>query len=126
MDSKTLEELKSSLEKERDIVVAELKAIAKPDPHMKGNWDANYPQFGTAESGSHSSQDEETDEVEEYEVRLETEHSLESRLLALSHALERIQKGIYGKCLKCNKEIPLERLRANPAAEFDIEHETKN
>jgi len=122
MDQLALQELKTALEKERESLVAELKLIAKPDSRLKGDWDTEFPQFETAESGSHSARDEEADEVEEYEVRLEAEHSLESRLLAVSHALERLQKGIYGNCLKCGGEISMERLRANPAAEFDIEH----
>ena len=122
MNKETLQELKTALEKEQDMLVAELKNIAVPDPRIKGDWDATYPKFSESETGSHSSLDEEADEVEEYEVRLATEHSLESQLLAVTHALERMQKGTYGVCAKCGKEIPLERMRANPSAEFDMEH----
>lgn len=122
MDQHILNELKEALQKEHDTLVAELKSIAKPDPLLKGNWDAAYPKFAEEESGSHSSSDEEADEVEEYEARLAAEHSLESRLLEVVRALERVQKQTYGMCAKCHKPIPIERLRANPAAEFCHEH----
>lgn len=122
MDPVTIHELKQALEKEHDTLVAELKEIARPDPKIQGNWIAEYPKFDREESGSHSSLETEADEVEEYEERLEAEHSLESRLLSITHALHRIQQETYGVCLKCKKEISLERMRANPAAEFCVEH----
>jgi RNA polymerase-binding transcription factor DksA len=125
MDETTKQELKKSLEEEHDILVGELKSIAKPDPKMAGNWDARFPQFEagqTSEYGSHGKLEEEADEVEEYEVRLEAEHSLESRLLEVNKALERMTTGTYGNCHVCKKNIPLERMRANPAADTHVEH----
>ncbi len=122
MNQAILQELKASLEKERDKLAAELRSVADPDPRLAGDWDARFPQMETVKTASHSTLEESADEVEEYEVRLESEHSLESRLLAVTHALERIRGGTYGLCQKCRKDIPLERLRANPAAEFDMEH----
>lgn len=122
MNQITLTELKKSLEEEHEKLVIELKSIAAADPKTKGNWNARYPQFETEEYGSHSSLEEEADEFEEYEVRLEAEHSLESRLLGINKALERLAKGIYGRCPKCGKEIAVERLKANPAAELCLEH----
>lgn len=117
-----IQQLQKELQKEQEIVTAGLISIAKPDPTMAGNWDAQYPQFEEAESGSHASREEEEDEVEEYEVRLAAEQTLESRLFEIHKALGRIQEGTYGICKQCGKEIPLERLQANPAAQFDMEH----
>ena len=122
LDSKTKEELQKALEKEHAEVMARLKTIAVQDPNLPHDWDTRFPQFEMGEYGSHAALDEEADEVEEYEVRLESEHGLESRLLAVSRALQRIRDGSYGTCPKCKNGISLERLRANPAAEFDIEH----
>ena len=124
MDIHHTDEFKKILTEERNKLTAELSSIAKPDPNMKGNWIADYPQMETGETGSHSSEDTEQDEVEEYEVRLETEHSLESRLLSVIRALHRIDAGTYGMCGTCGNSIPMERLQANPAAEFDIEHQS--
>ena len=122
IDQTTLAEFEKSLEDEREKLAAELKSIATADPKVKGNWNAQYPQFETGEYGSHASLDEEADEFEEYEVRLEAEHSLESRLLETNKALGRLAKGTYGKCLKCGREIAVERLKANPAAGLCLNH----
>ena len=102
--------------------MADLSSIAEQDPSMKHDWDAKIPKFETQESGSHASLEEEADEVEEYESRLGVEHSLESRLREVNQALERLGKSTYGTCANCGKEIPAERLEANPAAEFCITH----
>ena len=124
MDTIHIEKLKEALHTERTRLTAELSSIAKPDPRMKGNWVANYPQMDPSETGSDgTSRDTEEDEVEQYEVNLEAEHSLESRLLAVTKALHRIDSGAYGTCAKCGNPIPADRLAANPAAEFDIEHQ---
>ena len=57
------------------------------------------------------------DEVEEYTSDLAVSETLEKKLEEINLALEKIKTGIYGKCENCkNKEIPLERLRAYPAA----------
>lgn len=121
MDHAIVNELKKLLEEEHGKLVTELKSVAHPNPRGE-SWDATYPQFTLAEYGSHGSLEEEADEVEEYEARLETEHSLESRLLEVNRALGRIEKETFGKCINCGRPIPLERLRANPAAEYDMEH----
>ncbi|OEF99108.1 hypothetical protein BHF71_02695 [Vulcanibacillus modesticaldus] len=41
----------------------------------------------------------------------------------VNEALERIEDGTYGYCLKCKKEIPIERLNAVPYAKYCIEHQ---
>lgn len=122
LSQEILQELKNALEEEHNKLVEELKAIARPSTEIKGDWKANYPQFETTEYGSHASLNIEADEVEEYEERLAAEQSLETRLLEVNKALERLVKRAYGVCTKCKKEISIERLRANPAAEFDTEH----
>ncbi len=117
MDRALIQELKTALAGERDLLIAELKTIAAPDSKMQGNWNAQFP-----EKEINVSLEDRAEDVEEYEVRLEAEHSLESRLLAVTHALARIADGTYGRCKKCGKPISEARLRANPAAECDIKH----
>lgn len=124
MDQSTLAQLKKALETEQERLVEELKAIAHPGS-QPGDWQATYPQFEAGETGSHSAQEEEADEVEEYEARLATGQSLENRLLEVTHALERMATGGYGTCLQCKKPIPMSRMQANPAAAYDIEHESR-
>jgi DnaK suppressor protein len=48
--------------------------------------------------------------------------STESRQLGeVADALKRIEDGTYGKCERCQKEIPRKRLEAFPAARYCIE-----
>jgi RNA polymerase-binding transcription factor DksA len=116
-------EMKKALAAEHDRLVAELKNIAHPDRKTAGEWRTDFPRFEPMEIGSHAAQHEGADEVEEYESRLAAESSLETRLLQVNRALERIATGTYGVCLACKKPIPEERLQANPAAAYDITHE---
>ena len=58
------------------------------------------------------------DEVEEYVTLLPIEYNLESRLKNINLALEKIEKGKYGICEKCGKEIPIDRLEIFPEARF--------
>ena len=51
-----------------------------------------------------------------------TLHDGEQALLArIDRALGRIDDGTYGKCERCGKDIPEERLEARPWAELDID-----
>ncbi|MBI4224757.1 MAG: TraR/DksA C4-type zinc finger protein [Candidatus Sungbacteria bacterium] len=125
MDQQTLAQLQAQLHAEHDRILAELKSIATPSTDAPGQWDAIYPKFETQETGSEADRDDEEDEVEEYEERVGAKSSLASQLLAITHALERINNKTYGTCKTCRNPIPLERLQANPAAEYDIEHEPK-
>lgn len=123
MEKQILEQLRAQLQSEHDRILAELKGIATPSADVPGQWDAAYPKFEAAESGSHADRDNEEDEVEEYEERIGAKSSLASQLLAITHALQRIEHSTYGTCKICRNPIPLERLRANPAAEYDMAHE---
>jgi RNA polymerase-binding transcription factor DksA len=38
----------------------------------------------------------------------------------IMNALERMENGTYGKCMRCGKDIPIDRLRAIPYAEYDV------
>ena len=47
------------------------------------------------------------------------------RLQLINNALDRIIQGKYGRCLKCGREIPEERLRALPYALMCIQCTTE-
>lgn len=47
---------------------------------------------------------------------------LEDRLNAIDAALSRIEQGAYGRCERCGKEIPIERLKLEPSTVFCVEH----
>lgn len=125
MEPRKLEQLKKSLKEERARLTAELVSFATPDPKMRGDWDTRFPGPSELASGSHAAQDEQADFREEYETEIAQEHSLELRLREVGGALERIEQGAYGQCRSCGKPIPEERLYANPAAEYDMEHQPR-
>ena len=49
----------------------------------------------------------------------------ESRLKAIDSALQRLERGVYGICEECGKEIPLERLQVLPFAAYCIDCQRK-
>ncbi len=124
LDQKTISELKTALEKEQELLISELKTIATPDPHLKNNWDIKHFEWSenqiTSEEALES--DESVNESDEDMKNKALSDHLELRLRDVNNALKRIEDGTYGICEVCQKEIPLERLKANPAAETDMEH----
>jgi DnaK suppressor protein len=115
MNKKTVKQLQEKIEKEKEAVKKQLQSFAQEDEKLKGDWDTKFPRLDNEESGG-SSMEKAADEVEEYEILLPIEHSLEEKLRDLNLALEKIKKGNYGVCEKCKKSISLERLKAFPTA----------
>ncbi|MDP3727595.1 MAG: TraR/DksA C4-type zinc finger protein [bacterium] len=126
MEPNKIGEFQKLLLAEKRLLESELSAFAARDPKMKGDWDTRFPERNErGASSSHSAQDEQADLREEFESKLAQEQSLETRLLAVREAFERIEKQTYGRCLTCGEEIPEERLRANPAAAYDMAHQPR-
>ena len=127
LDQKTINELKTALEKERELLISELKTIATPDPNLPGDWDVKHSEWEEDEITSKEELEggvsvNESDE--DMKNKALSDH-LELRLKEVNDALKRMENGTYGICEVCKKEIPLERLKANSAASADIEHATK-
>ena len=123
MNKKLLKELKEKLEKERAALEKQLKTFATQDPHLKGDWNSKFPKFDGEFGGA--ALETAADEVEEYTTRLPVEFSLETRLRDINLALEKIEKGKYGKCENCGKEIDEKRLKVYPAARFCLKCQKK-
>jgi DnaK suppressor protein len=117
MNKKLIAKLKEVLERERAAIEEQLKKIAKKDEKLPGDWDAVFPKYNGGESGG-AALEKAADEVEAYSTLLPIEHSLELRFKNIDLALEKIKKGTYGKCEKCKKEIPVNRLKASPESRF--------
>lgn len=117
MNKKLINELKEKLEKEKMAVEEQLKKIAKKDEKLPGDWDTVFPKYNGGEAGD-AALEKAADEVEEYETLLPIEYTLETKLKDINLALEKIEKGKYGKCDKCGKEIEEERLKISPEAKF--------
>lgn len=107
---------KEKLELQKKRIEEELMSFAKKDEKLKHDWDTKFPKFDS-ELGSQQPEDA-ASEVEEYVSKLPVEYSLENRLRDINLALEKIEKGNYGKCEKCGKRISEERLEVAPEARF--------
>jgi len=111
MDKQNIQEIKTKLEETKIQLEKELQSFANADENVKGDWDTRFPEFNNG-----GNLEEAADEVVEYEEKLQIEHNLELRLRDINLALEKIEKGNYGICEKCGKEIPIERLAIYPEA----------
>ena len=110
MEKKLIDELKGKLEEEKKSLQKELESFASEDPKLKHTWDTKYPKR------EDSDKDEAADDAQEYDNALSLEYSFELKLKNVNDALEKIEKGAYGICEKCGKEITEERLLACPEA----------
>ena len=120
VNKKLIGKLRKALEKEKISVEEQLNKIAKKDEGVTGDWDTVFPKYDGGESGG-AALEKAADEVEEYSTLLPIEQSLEIRLKNIDSALEKIKKGRYGKCEKCQKEIPIDRLKASPESRFCLD-----
>jgi len=109
IDKKTMEELKSALVEEKEELESNLGKIAKPVDKEDGDYETSFEDIG-------SDKDDNATEVDQYTQNLSVENTLEKKLQNILDALEKMDKGTYGICENCQKEIPLDRLRANPSA----------
>lgn len=106
LEKTTLEELKGMLLEEKSKLEADLGKIAiKTDDGYK----ARTEDLGREE-------DDNAEEMEEKEASQGLINVLNDNLKEVNAALERMDQGTYGHCANCNEEIPVERLRAYPAA----------
>lgn len=101
---------KEDLLKKKVALEEELKTFT--DKKEGNNWETQYPNMNESE-------EDKVDEVEEYVNLLPVERSMEENLKDVNLALEKIEKGTYGKCENCGCEcnIPEERLIAMPEAQ---------
>jgi DnaK suppressor protein len=100
------DELQAQLKKERENVTAELEQFqaeqGRADESREGS------PFGKRE--------ESATELFEWEKALALERQLSEYLAEIDHALEKFDKGTYGICEQCGKQIEPARLEALPHA----------
>lgn len=102
---------KDKLLAEKALLEAELSQIGKKDEH--GDWSA-VPTAHTDVEGDEADQ---ADFIEDFDSKIARLGSLETRYQQIVRALERVEAGTYGRCLKSGELIEEDRLEANPAAE---------
>ena len=109
--------IKEKLEKERDVLLEELRDMGKLNPET-GEWEATPEEQNTPESD----QNDMADRFEDFEARSSMMKTLEPRLNDVLRALKRLGRDSFGKCEVCKKDIEEARLEANPAARTCKEH----
>ena len=113
LDTIVQAQLKERLLADKTRLEEELSRFAKPTG-TPGNYETQFEVIG-------SDPDENATEVEAYADNLSLEGTLEDNLRDVIDALAKMDGGTYGLCEKTGKEIPIERLEANPAARTVIE-----
>lgn len=111
MKKERLNYFKDKLIAEKALLEDELQAIARKD--ATGDWIA-VPEAHTEVEGDEGDQAE---FIQDFDSKIARLGSLETKYNQVVAALERIEKGTYGICLKSGNPIEEDRLEANPAAE---------
>lgn len=115
MTQDQLAHFKQRLLDEKVRLEQELTDIGNKDPNKPGHFEPVYPESGG------NSIDDNAAEVSEYADELSIEARLEAELRDVQKALSLIDKGTYGVCKYCGKEIDLKRLEARPASSSCID-----
>ena len=109
---------KKLLLEKRDQVLKEIHDIAKEN--MKSQKEAS----GDLSGYSHHMADMASDSYDrEFSLNIATGE--QEIIYKIDEALKRIKDGKYGKCISCNKKIPVQRLNALPYATYCIQCQSK-
>src|SRR3990167_1152114 len=109
--------IKDKLEKERDILLEELRDMGKLNSET-GEGEATPEELDFPESDQNNM----ADRFEDFEARSSMIKTLEPRLNNILKAIKGLNRESFGKCGVCKKEIEMTRLEANPAARTCKEH----
>jgi RNA polymerase-binding transcription factor DksA len=118
MNKKDTEYFKNKLEKEKALILEELKTVGKMDPNNPKDWLATSNDMDI----DRADENELADKMEELEDNKGILGSLEKQFNEVNDALGKIEKGTYGVCEISGEPIERERLEANPAARTSIKH----
>lgn len=111
-----LEELRATLEAERDSLEEELVGYGRKQG-ANGDW-----QGSSGGSGMDSDPTDAADQIEELVTNVPLVEELEKRHQEVVDAIEKMEGERYGVCEKGGELIALDRLEANPAARTCVKH----
>ena len=115
--SEELVELRAQLDAELDALQEELASHGKAAPES-GDWQGTTGGL----VGEEADPNDAADQMEELAPNVPLVEELEKRYKDVASALQNMEKGTYGICEDCEDAIPMDRLRANPAARTCITH----
>lgn len=118
LDNNQIQEFKTRLEKERDILETELSSLGKRNPSNPADWEPMKPEGDEASPDRNDN----ADIIEAMHENNASMNELEARLKNVTQALDKIENGTYGTCEIENEPIEIERLNANPAAQTCLRH----
>lgn len=110
LDPKILEELKQKLLAEKKRLEENMAGFESSPKKPDREYQAAFSEIERDEEAN-------ADEMEMYESSVATDETLKKELNKVEAALSAMEKGTYGFCGNCKKEIPLERLQAYPQAD---------
>lgn len=114
MQKAFLKDMEDLLLKEKKRLQEQLAQISNQNPKNIADYDVKFQNLGDKE-------DENAEEVDQYSTNLTLERTLEGLLRDVSNALLRIEKGTYGICKYCGKEIEEKRLQARPESSSHVD-----
>ena len=109
--------IKEKLEKERDVLMEELRGMGKLNPETE-EWEATPEE----QNAPQADQNEMADRFEDFEARSSMMKTLVPRLNNILKALKGLNRDSFGKCEVCKNDIEMTRLEANPAARTCKKH----
>ncbi len=116
--SKDTQYFKGKLEKERELLTAEIATVGGGNPNNPAGWEANSGKMEVDTADENEVADK-MEELEENELIL---GQLEKQLVEVNTALEKIATGKYGICEISGEQIEPERLEASPSARTCKKH----
>lgn len=105
--------MKDKLLDMRKHLESDLTDVTQKDPQHPGQLNAAY---NTGAESSDTSEDDLSEKVSAYADEVSLIGELETQLRDVQKALEAIEKGTYGICKYCGKDIDMKRLEARPSS----------
>jgi len=112
MDKSKIQHFKENLEKEKEILIGELKTVGKVNPRNPDDWEAKSVDADIDQAD----RNEVADEIGNFENNVAILKNLEIRFNEVKNALVKIEVGTFGVCEVSGELIEEDRLLANPAA----------
>jgi len=118
IDPQIQEELKQKLLEEKKRIEDTLSKTEMGKKEADREYETTFPEVDRDEESN-------ADEIDMYESNLAADEAMKGELEKIEKALAAMDAGTYGLCAKCQKEIPVERLRAYPQADTCLDCEEK-
>lgn len=110
IDPQIQEELKRKLLEEKKRLEETLSKTETGKKEADREYETAFPEVDRDEEAN-------ADEMDMYENNLAADEAMKGELEKIEKALVAMESGTYGFCANCQKEIPIERLRAYPQAD---------